>query len=167
MKESALVIIKPDAISKGLTGFILNKFEEAGLNIIAVKMAGTNKALAENHYANLKGQPFFDEVIKFFIGKYHKKNRLMAIIYYGESAIKNCRKIAGATNPEEATPKSLRGAFGRITTKGIYENVVHVSGTKKDAKREIQLWFKPREITISLYATEDKIVKSHKERVWL
>ncbi len=165
MKEAALVLIKPDGISKGLTGAVFTKFSQADLEIIGIKIAKASRPLVEKHYEHLKDEPFFKGVIDYLMGKGYKRKKLLAIIYYGEGAIKKCRKIAGVTNPEEAHPFSIRGSYGRITTKGLYENVVHVSSSRRDAKREIQLWFEPAEITRELYP-ENKIVEQEKKRVW-
>ena len=101
------------------------------------------------------------------MGKGYKNKRLLAIIYYGDDAIKKCRKIVGATNPEEAHPFSIRGSYGRITTKGIYENVVHVSSDKKEAEREIKLWFEPEEMSPVLYLTKTEFIPVRKKKVWV
>ena len=91
----------------------------------------------------------------------------MAMVYWGKDAINKVRDIAGATNPEEADPVSIRGSFGRITTKGVYENVIHASSDEKDAEREIKLWFKPAEIIVDLYPTKDTIIKDLKTKQWV
>lgn len=167
MKEPALIIIKPDGINRGLIGNVLTKFNEAGLEMVAIRLAKATKELAEEHYKHIRGKPFFDGVVDYLLGKFHKEKKLLAIIYYGENAIKKCRALAGATNPEEADPLSIRGAYGRITTKGIYENVVHVSSDKNEARREIQIWFDPDDITVELYPTRQ--IKSNglnRKKVW-
>jgi nucleoside-diphosphate kinase len=167
MKEAALVIIKPDGISKGLVGNVFTKFNQPGLEMVAIRIAKATKELAEEHYKHIKGQPFFDGVVSYLLGQFHKEKKLLAIIYYGDNAIKRCRKIAGATNPEEADPQSIRGAYGRITTKGIYENVVHVSSDKGEAKREIQIWFEPNDITVKLYPIKTvRTNGANKKKVW-
>ena len=84
----------------------------------------------------------------------------MALIYWGEDAIAKCRELAGVTNPEEAESTSIRGAYGRITTSCLYENVIHVSANKVDAEREIKLWFQPDEIIVNLYKTKE-IIKNN------
>lgn len=167
MKEAALVIIKPDGISKKIIGDIIIKFAKSDLRIIASKVVKPDKKKVEEHYSNIKGTPFFNGVISYFSGDFHKDKTVFALIYCGKDAIRKCRKIAGATNPEEADPKSIRGSFGKITTKGIFENVVHVSSTKKESRREIKLWFEPGEIVINLYPS--KIVGRGllKKRVWI
>jgi len=74
--------------------------------------------------------------------------------------------LAGATNPEEASPVSIRGQYGRITTRGIYENVIHASSDEKDAEREIKLWFEPDEIIIDIYPSKEAVLNNVKKRVW-
>lgn len=166
MKQAALVIIKPDGISKKLVGDVITKFAKTGLEIVAIRIVKTSRRLAEEHYKQLKGKPFFNDVVSYLSGQFHKEKKLLTVIYYGEEAIKKCRKIAGATNPEEAEPDSIRGAYGRITTGGIYENVVHVSSDKAEAEREIKLWFDPDDITVELYPTKTKFIEKCKKRTW-
>jgi nucleoside-diphosphate kinase len=168
MMEQTLVLIKPDGLKKSLTGNVLSKLSEAKLEIVAAKAVKVSKELAEQHYCHLKGKPFFDELIEYIQGKLHGEHyeRVLAFVYRGENAIKMVRQIAGATNPEEAEPTSIRGAYGRITTKGVYENVIHASGNPEDAEREIKLWFEPAEIVSSLYPTEAKTFSNVKKIVW-
>ena len=90
----------------------------------------------------------------------------MALVYWGDEAITKCRELAGATNPEEADPTSIRGSYGRITTKGLYENVIHVSSNESEAQREIKLWFKPEEIIVDLYPTKEITEEKKKSKVW-
>ena len=98
-------------------------------------------------------------------GTYHTQ-RVMVMVYYGPNAIEKIRKIGGATNPEEADPTSIRGSYGRITTRGVFENVIHASDSTKDAEREIKLWFKPEEIAeIKLYPVKEVTLKT-KSAVW-
>lgn len=158
--QQALILIKPDGLKKSLTGNILTKLSEGRLIIIGAKMVCVSRGLAEKHYYHLKDKPFFEELIKYIQGKYHHCERVMALVYQGAGAIKKVRSIAGATNPEEADPTSIRGAYGRITTKGVYENVIHTSSSPSEAEREIKLWFNPDEIVIPLYpAVKIKKVK--------
>lgn len=166
MKQSALIIIKPDAISKKIVGNVVSKFEKIGLEIVALRIVKTSKKIAEEHYKHLKDKPFFKNTVKYFCGHFHNEKKLIVIVYYGENAIKKCRKIAGATNPQEATPESIRGSYGCVKMSGIYENVVHVSSDKDEAKREIKLWFDPEDITVNLYSTKTKIIKMYKKKVW-
>ena len=151
--EQTLVLIKPDGLKKSLTGNILTKLSETRLIIIGSKVVKVSRELAEEHYKHLKAKPFFEELIVYIQGKHHDCERVLALIYQGKNAIQLVRSIAGATNPEEAEPTSVRGAYGRITTKGVYENVIHASSDEKESEREIKLWFKPEEIVILLYPT--------------
>ena len=169
-EEPTLVIIKPDGLKRSLTGNILSRLSETKLKIIAAKMVTVSKALAEEHYRHLKAKPFFQELIRYLMGEFHTP-RVMALVYYGEDAINKIREITGATNPEEADPVSIRGSYGRITTKGVFENVVHASANLEDAEREIKLWFKPDEIVHSedlskdLFPSKEAIIQT-KQRVW-
>lgn len=154
MKEPVLVIIKPDGLSKGLIGPIFTKFTQAKLEIIGIKILKSKRELIEEHYTQLRGEPYFDEVIDYLLGGAYKCKKLLALVYYGEDSIKKCRAIAGATNPELAQPMTVRGSFGRIKTDGLFENVVHVSSNKREAKREIQLWFNPGEMIREIFPTK-------------
>jgi len=166
MNQATLILIKPDGLKKSLTGNILTRLSETKLEIVAAKMARVSRELAEEHYKHLKGKPFFEELIKFIRGELHNRHKVMALIYWGEDAIKKCRELAGATNPEEAEPTSIRGSYGRITTSGVYENVIHVSSNESEAEREIKLWFKPEDIIVDLYPTKEVIEKEHKRKIW-
>lgn len=164
-QEAVLILIKPDGLVKSLTGNILTRLSETKLEIMAARMVRVPRELAEEHYQHLKGKPFFEELIRYIRGELHDRKKVMALVYYGEDAIKKCRTLAGATNPEEADPVSLRGAYGRITTKGIYENVVHVSSCTEDAEREIKLWFTPDELIVDFYPST--VVEQQRQvRVW-
>ena len=164
MIEQTLVLIKPDGLKKSLTGNVLTRLSETKLDIAASKIVKVSRELAEAHYESLKDKPFFNELIKYIMGEYHKK-KVMALVYWGEDAISKVRQICGATNPEEADPVSIRGAYGRITTKGVYENVIHASTNMEEAEREIKLWFEPDDIIIDMFPT--KVTKKTSEsKVW-
>ncbi|MBN2407013.1 MAG: nucleoside-diphosphate kinase [Elusimicrobia bacterium] len=154
MKENqTLVIIKPDGLKKSLTGNILTKLSQTNLRIVGAKVVQVTEELAELHYSHLKNEPFFEELKDYIMGKLYGSNyeRVLALVYKGSNAIEKVRKLAGATNPEEALPTSIRGAYGRITTSGVYENVIHTSANAKEAEREIKLWFDPSEIVEKIY----------------
>lgn len=164
MNQATLVLIKPDGLKKSLTGNILTRLSETKLDIVGSRIVKVSRELAEKHYIFLKDKPFFEELLKYIMGEYHKK-KVMALVYYGEDAIKKVRDICGSTNPEEADPVSIRGAYGRITTKGVYENVIHASTNPEESEREIKLWFEPDEIIVDLYPTK-VAKKSAERRVW-
>ncbi len=103
MVQQTLVLIKPDGLKKSLTGNVLTRLSETKLDIVAARIVKVSKVLAEQHYIMLKDKPFFNDLIKYLMGEYHKK-KVMALVYWGEDAINNVRKICGSTNPEEADP---------------------------------------------------------------
>lgn len=166
--QQLLILIKPDGLKKSLTGSILSKLSEAKLVIIGAKVVHVSRELAEEHYKQLKDKPFFSELVDYIQGKIHGEqySRVLALVYQGNDAIAQLRKIAGATNPEEADPVSIRGSFGRITTKGVYENVIHCSSDPLEAEREIKLWFKPEELVVSIYPTRNVTLEKCQTVVW-
>ncbi len=164
MNEQTLVLIKPDGLKKSLTGNILTRLSETKLEIIGAKMVKVSRELAEEHYEALKQKPFYEDLMRYIMGEHHKK-KVMALVYWGDNAINKVREICGGTNPEEADAVSIRGAYGRITTAGVYENVIHASANPEDAEREIKLWFAPDELLADMYSVktvEEKI----KTRKW-
>lgn len=164
--EQTLIFIKPDGLVKSLTGNILSRLSEARLQIIGAKVVRVSRELAEQHYAHLKGKPFFEEMIDFILGNKHNTHRVVAFVYQGEDAIRRIRDIVGETNPEEANPVSIRGAYGRITTKGVFENVVHASSSIADAEQEIKLWFRPDEIVLDIYPVVTVVRERIEVREW-
>lgn len=166
MNQSTLVIVKPDGLQKSLTGNILTRLSEGKLKIIGAKIIKVTEDLAKKHYSHLSDKPFFSELIQYITGEKHGENRVLAMVYYGEEAIAKVRELAGATNPEEAVPTTIRGQYGRILTSGLFENVIHASSSDDEAKREIQLWFSADEIVMDLYPAEEKIVEKQTKKVW-
>jgi len=165
MLQSTLVLIKPDGLSKSLTGNVLTRLSETKLDIVAAKIVKVSRKLAEQHYIMLKDKPFFPELLKYLMGEYHKK-KVMALVYSGEDAITKVRAVCGSTNPEEADPVSIRGAYGRITTKGVYENIIHASANEPEAEREIKLWFQPDDVIVDIYPSKVNKEKVDR-RVWV
>jgi nucleoside-diphosphate kinase len=166
MDEATLILIKPDGLKKSLTGNILTRLSETKLEIVAAKITRVSRELAVAHYQHLKDKPFFGELVKYIQGELHNRRKVMALIYWGQDATIKCRELAGATNPEEADATTIRGSYGRITTRGVYENVIHVSSNESEAEREIKLWFQPEEIIVDLYPTKEVVEKNKKARVW-
>jgi nucleoside-diphosphate kinase len=163
--EQTLVLIKPDGLVKSLTGNIITALSETKLKIVGAKVFKVSKELAERHYSELRyrliqkfgekeGNRVFEETLKYIQGHYHT-DRVLALVYEGEKAVEKIRTLAGSTNPEEADPVSIRGRYGRINSKTkVFENVIHVSDSNENAKREIQLWFEPEELTSIIYPTK-------------
>jgi nucleoside-diphosphate kinase len=130
--ERTLILVKPDAFARGLTGEILARFERKGLTITQLKHQVTPREVAEEHYAEHKDKPFFGELVDFITG-----GPLVALVLEGEEAIKAARQLIGATNPLEATPGTIRGDFAIE----VGTNMVHGSDSPESADREIALWF--------------------------
>jgi nucleoside-diphosphate kinase len=166
--QFTLIILKPDALVKSLTGNILTRLSEARLRIVAAKIVKVSRELAEKHYAHLRDKPFFNDLYEYFSGKTYGPDyeRVLVMIYEGLDAIGKVRKIAGATNPLEADPITIRGAYGRINKKGIMENVIHCSDSEESAEKEIKLWFKPDDLSEEIYPTRTETVAQYNLRVW-
>ncbi len=127
-----LILVKPDAFERGLTGEVLARFERKGLTIAALKLMTVERAQAEEHYAEHAERPFFGELVEFITG-----GPLVALVLEGHESVKAARLIIGATNPIEAAPGSIRGAFGLEVGK----NLVHGSDSDESAAREIGIFF--------------------------
>jgi nucleoside-diphosphate kinase len=166
--QFTLIILKPDALVKSLTGNILTRLSEARLRIVAAKIVKVSRELAEKHYAHLRDKPFFNDLYEYFSGKTYGPDyeRVLVMIYEGLDAIGKVRKIAGATNPLEADPITIRGAYGRINKKGIMENVIHCSDSEESAEKEIKMWFKPDDLSEEIYPTRIETVAQYNLRVW-
>ena len=135
--EKTLSIIKPDAVAKNVLGKILDRFESAGLKIIAIKMLHLDKDMAEGFYAEHKGKPFFENLINFMTSA-----PVVVQVLYGENAIKTNRELMGNTNPEEAAQGTIRSDFAE----SIDANAVHGSDSSESAEREISYFFNESEI---------------------
>ncbi len=144
--QSTLVIIKPDAIQRGLTGAVLSKLDPLRLEIIGAKAVRVSRALAEEHYKHIRSKPFFEETVEHLQGTLHGVAYVLALVFWGPEALERVRIVTGVTHPEKADPTSIRGAFGRMTTSGLMENIVHASSDPTEAEREIRLWFRPEEL---------------------
>lgn len=144
--ERVLILIKPDATYRALAGIVLDQLMSDSIHLIGLKMVVPSKKQAQKHYELLKDKPFFKQIVEYLSGNLHHGYPVVAMVFEGKDAIKKCRHLAGATNPEEAGPHTIRGKYGRVTTKGLYENVVHVSSSVEEGKREVKLWFKPSEL---------------------
>jgi nucleoside-diphosphate kinase len=130
--DRTLILVKPDAFARGLTGEILARFERKGLKLVALKLVTTPPDTAETHYAEHRERPFFGELVDFITS-----GPLVAAVVEGQDAVKASRQIIGATNPLEATTGSIRGDFAIE----IGQNLVHGSDSPESAEREIGIWF--------------------------
>ncbi len=132
MKQT-LVLCKPDAVERGLVGEIISRFEQKGMKIIALRMLAIGPDLAEKHYAEHIGKPFYDDLVSF-IGR----SPAVAMVIEGpDDTWKIVRKMMGSTNAAEAEPGTIRGDFSALFT----ENLVHGSDSAESAEREISIFF--------------------------
>jgi nucleoside-diphosphate kinase len=130
--ERTLVLIKPDAVRRGLAGEILRRFEQRGLTIEEARLLTVDRSLAEKHYAEHAEKPFFGELVEFITS-----GPTMALVLEGEGAIATVRTTMGATNPADAGPGTIRGDLAL----SMPDNLVHGSDSPESAAREIGLWF--------------------------
>jgi nucleoside-diphosphate kinase len=130
--DRTLILVKPDAFARGLTGEIIARFERKGLSIVALKHMQVTEDLAKQHYAEHDGKPFFGELVDFITSA-----PLVAMVLEGHEAIKAARQVIGATNPLEATTGSIRGDFALE----IGKNMVHGSDSVESGRREAGIFF--------------------------
>jgi len=135
--EKSLVLIKPDAMQRGLAGTIISRIEKQGLKSVALKMLHMDQALARRHYAIHAGKPFFEDLIEFITS-----TPIIAIVFEGKDAVDVIRKTMGGTDPAKAGPGTIRAEFGT----DIQQNLVHGSDSVETAGTEIKLFFTDDEI---------------------
>jgi len=135
--ERSLVLIKPDAMQRGLAGTIITRLERQGLKMVAIKMLHLDKALAQQLYAVHKDKPFFDDLVNYI-----SSALIIAIVFEGEKAVEVIRRMMGATDPARAEAGTIRGDFGL----DIGRNSVHGSDSVETAEKEIKLFFAESEI---------------------
>ncbi|MFA5864608.1 MAG: nucleoside-diphosphate kinase [Phycisphaerae bacterium] len=135
--EKSLIICKPDAVQRGLVGDILNRFENKGLKIIAMKMIRVSRELAERHYAEHKGKDFFDDVVNYITS-----GPVVVAVLAGPSTVTVIRQMLGSTDGRKAPPGTIRGDFAV----SIRYNLVHGSDSVEAAEREVDLFFTPEEL---------------------
>ena len=135
--EKTLVLVKPDGVRRGLSGEIIARFEKRGLQIVALKLVQISRTMAEKHYAEHVGKPFFDNLVEFITS-----GPVVAMVVKGDHAIRAVRAMMGATNPLEAAPGTIRGDFALVMS----ENVIHGSDGSESAAREIDAFFASTEI---------------------
>lgn len=150
MIEKTLVLLKPDAVQRGLIGEIINRFEKAGLKIIGMKMNQVDNEFAAKHYFDVEqrnGKKIFDNNVKFLT-----EGPIIAMCLEGVHAINIVRKMVGPTEPKSALPGTIRGDYAHVSydyanSKDIVaKNLIHASASKEDAKKEVGLWFSKGEL---------------------
>jgi nucleoside-diphosphate kinase len=130
--ERTLILVKPDAFARNLTGEIIARFERKGLRLVALQQLTMTREMAERHYAEHEGKPFFDELVTFITS-----GPLVAMALEGEKAVSAARQVIGATNPIEASPGSIRGDYATE----VGQNMVHGSDSPESGVRELGLFF--------------------------
>jgi nucleoside-diphosphate kinase len=134
--ERTLVLIKPDGVSRGLTGAILARVEAKGYRIAALAQLTPSRDMLAKHYAEHEGKPFYEPLLEFM-----ESGPVVAAVFEGERVIEGFRSLAGATDPTAAAPGTIRGDFGRDWGLKVQQNLVHGSDSTESAEREIGIWF--------------------------
>ena len=177
--EQTLVLIKPDALKNSVTGFLLSQLSEfhTGSRFAAAKIVNVNRLLAEEHYAEHRGKPFYPALLDYIMGVLHYpadawKRRVIAILYLGSDVLQTVRQMAGPTNPHKARderPGCLR-ALGTLVPimdaqgnkiDDRMDNLIHASATHEDAEREIKLWFIPHDIPPLMRGYPTEVCETH------
>ena len=150
MIEQTLVLLKPDAVKRGLMGRVISRFEDAGLKVVGSKMVLINEEFGKKHYYDIaarRGEKVLQVLLKFMT-----TGPVMALCLEGVNAVEVVRKLVGGTEPKSALPGTIRGDFAHMSyadadgqNKAI-ENLIHASGNAEEAKQEIALWFKAEEL---------------------
>ncbi len=135
--ERTLVILKPDAVNRGLIGMIIQRFEQRGLKVVGMKMDWLKREKLEEHYAHLKDKPFFPDLIEFM-----SKSPVVLIVLEGRNAVQLVRNMCGTTDANKAAPGTIRGDFAISTSR----NVIHASDSLETAKAEVARFFKEEEL---------------------
>ncbi len=143
--ERTLILIKPDAIARGLAGTVLSRFEQKGLKIAGMKMIQLDDALLREHYSHLADKPFFPTITEFM-----SRTPVIALCLEGLEAVEVCRRLCGVTNSRQAEPGTIRGDLGM----SMQANLVHASDSVETAKAEVARFFKPEE----LYSYEPALI---------
>lgn len=136
MSERSLVLVKPDGVSRGLTGEVLRRIETKGYKLVAVQLVQATPEMLREHYAEHQTKPFFPGLVDFM-----SSGPSLAIVIEGHRCIEGFRSLAGATDPTLAAPGTIRGDLGRDWGTPAQQNIVHGSDSVESAAREIAIWF--------------------------
>mmetsp|Transcript_37932 Transcript_37932/g.89728 ORF Transcript_37932/g.89728 Transcript_37932/m.89728 type:complete len:153 (+) Transcript_37932:65-523(+) len=136
-RERTFIMIKPDGVQRGLVNKIIERFEQRGFKLVAMKFMQADQALLEKHYADLSSKPFFPGLVE-----YMKSGPVVPMVWEGDGVVKSGRVLLGATKPSESAPGSIRGDF----CIDVGRNICHGSDAVESAQHEIGLWFKPEEL---------------------
>jgi nucleoside-diphosphate kinase len=136
--ERTFIAIKPDGVQRALVSTILKRFEDKGFKLVGLKLMQVSRELAETHYGEHKGKPFFDGLVGFITS-----GPVVAFVLEGKDVVTTARKMIGATKPSDSATGTIRGDYGI----DIGRNIIHGSDSPESAEREIALWFKPEELS--------------------
>jgi nucleoside-diphosphate kinase len=134
--ERSLVLVKPDGYARRLTGEVLRRIEDKGYALVALRILSPTREMLAEHYAEHQGKPFYEPLLEFM-----SSGPVTAVVIEGEGCIPGFRSLAGATNPTDAAPGSIRGDLGRDWGLAVQHNIVHGSDSPESAAREIAIWF--------------------------
>ncbi len=148
--ERTLILVKPDGVQRGLIGPVIGRFEQSGLKIIGLKIMNLDEETAGRHYAEHVDRPFFPGLIEFITS-----GPIVAMCVSGPNAIAHCRRLMGATNPQDAAPGTIRGDFAT----DIGRNIAHGSANEEDAAREVSIFFDDSELLSYHRATAPWIIE--------
>jgi nucleoside-diphosphate kinase len=149
--ERSLVLVKPDAVQRGLIGEVILRLERRGLRLVAAKFITVSDELAMTHYAIHQGKPFFESLIRYITSA-----PVMAMVWEGPNAINAIRQTMGATRPTEAAPGSIRHDYALE----IGRNLTHASDTAENGVKEVSLWFRPEELVTWKRAIDQWVFES-------
>ena len=135
--EKTFLMVKPDAVQRQLIGEIVSRFEKKGFQLVGAKLMQMSSELAEKHYAEHIGKPFFEDLTNFITS-----GPVFAMVWQGDNVVNTARKMMGKTNPSESDPGTIRGDFGVVTNR----NIIHGSDSLESAEREINLFFDESEL---------------------
>ena len=149
--ERTFIAVKPEAVKRGLTGEIIKRFETKGFKIVGLKMLQVTPELAEKHYAEHIGKPFYDGLVKFITAA-----PVVAIALEGNDVINQARRMMGATDPNKAEIGTIRADFGQAMSR----NVIHGSDSPESAQRELAIYFRPEELMNDTKNSFDYVIES-------
>ncbi len=144
--ERTFIMLKPDAVQRGLIGAIIARFEGKGCKLVGMKLIQVDRTLAEQHYAEHRGKSFFEPTVAYIMS-----SPVVAMVWEGKNVVAIARELMGSTNPAVANPGSIRGSYGM----DISRNVIHGSDSVASAEREIGLYFSPEQLLSYTKAGED------------
>ena len=138
MTERTFLAVKPDGVQRGLVGDILQRFERKGFKLVGLKLMSVTQEMAENHYGEHKGKPFFNGLVEYIIS-----SPIVAMVWEGPNVVLTARQMMGATNPKDSAPGTIRGDFAV----DIGRNIIHGSDSDESAACEIGIFFSESEVT--------------------